>query len=120
MEPLRYPPAPPPGINFDVTFTDGTTTRITVWERAFPGESSLYEVPGAPPALSPERAASSWAWHQLADRSIGGDHATGIASIQRAVSTLSGLRYETPRSDRPYTALYPIVPGGEVPDDPAR
>jgi hypothetical protein len=35
----------------------------------------------------------------------------------RASATYSGLRYETPRSDRPYTALYPPMPGGEVPDD---
>ena len=75
MEPQR--------IDFDVTFTDGTTSRVTVEERVFPGERSQYATPGAPPALSPERAASKWAAHQLALRSEGGDFATGIASIRR-------------------------------------
>lgn len=85
MEPLRYPPAPPPGVDFEVTFTDGTTARVTVREKQFPGDTaSFFEVDGRPAGLSPERAASSWAWHKLMDRSIDGDHATGIASIQRA------------------------------------
>lgn len=83
MEPLRYPPGPPPGIDFEVTFTDGTTTRVIVWPRTY-ADGPLYEVHGAPPALSPERAASSWAWHALMCRSTDGDHATGIASIRRA------------------------------------
>ena len=85
MEPLRYPPAPPPGVDFEVTFTDGTTARVTVREKQFPGDTaSFFEVDGRPAGLSPERAASSWAWHKLMDRSIDGDHATGIASIRRA------------------------------------
>lgn len=85
MEPLRYPPAPPPGVDFEVTFTDGTTARVTVREKQFPGDSSsFFEVDGRPAGLSPERAASSWAWHKLMDRSIDGDHATGIASTRRA------------------------------------
>lgn len=79
-------------IDFDVTFTDGTTSRVSVEERAFPGERSQYVTPGAPPALSPERAASKWAAHQLALRSEDGDHATGIASIRRA--SAEGLKAE--------------------------
>ena len=70
-------------IDFDVTFTNSVTERVSITERVFPGESLHYAGPGAPPALSPERAASSWAAHQLALRSIDGDHTSGIASIRR-------------------------------------
>lgn len=75
----------PSCVDFDVTFTDGTTTRITVRERRFPGDTaSHFEVDGAPGGLSPERAVSSWAWHRLMARSIDGDHGSGVASIVRA------------------------------------
>lgn len=102
MEPPRYPPMPT-GTPFDVTFTDGTTTRILVWERTFPGEPSLYEVHGAPPALSPERAASKWAMHHLDLRSGNGDHTTGIVSIRPP---------RTPPTPLPPPAPPRIISGG--------
>ena len=74
-EPLR--------IDFDVTFTSGTTERVSSEGRVF-ADATLYEGPGALCALSPERAASRWAAHQLALRSIDGETTTGIASITRA------------------------------------
>ena len=84
MEPPRYPPAPLPGIDFDVTFTDGAVERVTVTAQEFVGETPVYRVGRIGVGLSPERAATSWAWHRLMDRSIDGDHTAGIASIRRA------------------------------------
>lgn len=106
MEPLRYPPAPLASVDFDVTFTDGTTVRITVRERRFPGDTaSHFEVDGAPGGLSPERAASSWAWHRLMDRSIDGDHTTGIASIRRTRPPPATLPPPAPPKMYPDTLL---------------
>lgn len=98
-------------IDFDVTFTNGATERVCITERAFPGEPSHYEGPGAPPARSGESAASKWAAHQLALRSEDGDHATGIASIRRVDPTSVCRVVLDNRSVRELTLAFRDQPG---------
>lgn len=103
-------------IDFDVTFTNGTTSRVSVEERAFPGERPQYTAPGAPPALSPERAASKWAAHQLALRSEDGDHTAGIASIRRVeplpakVPEMLDVRFRLPNGAEALVREHPQRP----------
>lgn len=83
MEPQR--------IDFDVTFTDGTTERVTVQEDAVDNEPSTFlALDASSPtnrkahiSTSAERCATAWAVGRLGLRAIDGDHASGIASIRR-------------------------------------